>query len=389
MASREYSKRLGALSDEQLQGALDRFGLGRLVSAEPLTNGLFGQNLMLETSSGAYVFRGAPHWDLDGKDDWQFQKERWFSRTVHESPGGPSVPWPYLLDESRDLFGWGFAIQPRLPGEVLQLGPGRTYTPVEVAEQSRELGAALTQLHTVTLPEAGAHNPRTAAIEPLATPYSEYVEFVIEEGLRRSLAASQYTTEADVAWARSIVEQARPALELPFTPTVVHLDFGFHNVLFEQRDGHWRLTGVVDWMTAEAGTPNATWPARSPRTAPTASAAAKRSSPPTKPSTRARPASKSASASSCSGSGCSSGTTGRPSPGTTSAQSACASGWNATWRCWPEPLAHRSPQLRRRDPHLPGRRPPRDIARRQRRIHRDLQYVRPEELAPGAVHLEG
>ncbi|MCC6269244.1 MAG: phosphotransferase [Dehalococcoidia bacterium] len=255
MASREYSKRLGALSDEQLQGALDRFGLGRLVSAEPLTNGLFGQNLMLETSSGAYVFRGAPHWDLDGKDDWQFQKERWFSRTVHESPGGPSVPWPYLLDEGRDIFGWGFAIQPRLTGEVLQLGPGRTYTPVEVAEQSRELGAALAQLHTVTLPEAGAHNPRTAAIEPLATPYSEYVEFVIEEGLRRSLAASQYTTEADVAWARSIVEQARPALELPFTPTVVHLDFGFHNVLFEQRDGHWRLTGVVDWMTAEAGHP--------------------------------------------------------------------------------------------------------------------------------------
>ncbi|MBK8559379.1 phosphotransferase [Candidatus Amarobacter glycogenicus] len=255
MASREYSKRLGALSDRQLQAALDRFGLGRLNSAEPLTNGLFGQNLMLETSSGAYVFRGAPHWDLDGKDDWQFQKERWFSRTVHESPGGPSVPWPYLLDESRDLFGWGFAIQPRLPGEVLALSNPRPYSAPELAEQSRQLGTALAQLHTLTLPEAGRHNPRTDAIEPFATPYVEYVSATLEDLLTRSLAASNATTEADVAWARSVLERARPALELPFRPTAVHLDFGFHNVLFEQRDGHWRLTGVIDWMTAEAGHP--------------------------------------------------------------------------------------------------------------------------------------
>ncbi len=255
MASREYSKRLGALSDRQLQAALDRFGLGRLVSAEPLTNGLFGQNLMLETSSGAYVFRGAPHWNFAGEDDWQFQKERWFSRMVHESPDGPSVPWPYLLDEGRDIFGWGFAIQPRLPGEVLIPSTRRRQSAVELAEQSRELGTALAQLHTLTLPEAGRHNPRTDAIEPFATPYVEYVSATLEDLLTRSLAASNATTEADVAWARSVLERARPALELPFTPAVVHLDFGFHNVLFEQRDGHWRLTGVIDWMTAEAGHP--------------------------------------------------------------------------------------------------------------------------------------
>jgi len=255
MASREYSQRLGVLSDEQLQAALDRFDLGRLVSAEPLTKGLFGQNLMLETSSGRYVFRGAPHWNPAGEDDWQFQREQYFSRLVHEHPTGPPVPWPYLLDEGRDIFGWGFAIQPRLPGDVLQLAAPRPYSPSEVAEQSRELGAAIAALHTVTLDAPGTHNPRTGAIEPLSGSYSQYVEATIGALLADSVAASKATTEADLAWARSVLEPARPALELPFTPTVVHLDLGFHNVLFEQRGGHWRLTGIIDWMTAEAGHP--------------------------------------------------------------------------------------------------------------------------------------
>lgn len=40
MASREYSTRLGVISDEQLQAALDRFDLGRFVAAEPIANGL-------------------------------------------------------------------------------------------------------------------------------------------------------------------------------------------------------------------------------------------------------------------------------------------------------------------------------------------------------------
>jgi len=44
-------------------------------------------------------------------------------------------------------------------------------------------------------------------------------------------------------------------MELPSQPTVVHLDFGHHNVLFEQREGAWHVTGVIDWMTAEAGHP--------------------------------------------------------------------------------------------------------------------------------------
>jgi len=141
MASREYSKRLGVISDEQLQAALDRFGLGRLLSAEPAVGGLFGQNIMLATTGGAFVFRGDPHWDPEGNDDWQFQKERLFSQLVHESGTGPPVPWPYLLEESRDIFGWHWAIVPRLPGRAI-FEPHR-FSATEQRQQAAAMGAAL------------------------------------------------------------------------------------------------------------------------------------------------------------------------------------------------------------------------------------------------------
>ncbi len=255
MASREYSSRLGVITDEQLQAALDRFGLGRFVSAEPIPNGLFGQNLMVTASTGDYVFRGAPHWNPAGDDDWQFQKERFFSQMMSEAPGGPPVAWPYLLDEGRDIFGWGFAFQPRLPGAPLEQPMGRKYSPAEIREQSNALGRALGAIHTVESPEPGAHDPLTNAIRPFGKSYADYVQWVVEELLDRSAKASSATSPDDIKWARTVFEKCREALEMPFQPVVVHLDYGFHNVLFEKRAGAWELTGVIDWMTAEVGHP--------------------------------------------------------------------------------------------------------------------------------------
>lgn len=255
MAGRRYSERLGEITDEQLQAALDRFGLGRLLAAEPIANGLFGQNLLLETSSGGFIFRGAPHWNPAGEDDWQFQKERFFSRLANQSPAAPLVAWPYLLEESRDIFGWGYALQPRLPGGPVSQPMGENYSPDEQRVMARDLGAALGRLHDVKTPFAGTHDQRDDRLVPLAGSYADYVGSVIEGLLAYARQASDATSEQDVAWARSLVAAARPAMELEFAPCVVHLDFGFHNTLFEKSEGEWRLTGVIDWMTAESGHP--------------------------------------------------------------------------------------------------------------------------------------
>ena|GEM_PF-5010758 len=107
--AREYSKRLGVLSQRQFQAALDRFDLGELVRAEPIPFGNFGQNVFLTSSEGEYVLRGVPHYP------WQFLKERFFTQLLHERTPVP-VPWPYMLDSSDDIFGWSYVIMPRMPG---------------------------------------------------------------------------------------------------------------------------------------------------------------------------------------------------------------------------------------------------------------------------------
>jgi hygromycin-B 7''-O-kinase len=109
MAAREYSRRLGLIEDGQFRSALERLGLGEFVRAEPVAGGLFGQNVFVASTTGEYVLRGAPHYD------WQLPAERFFARLLHERTRTP-VPWPYILDPDDDIFGWSYALMPRMPG---------------------------------------------------------------------------------------------------------------------------------------------------------------------------------------------------------------------------------------------------------------------------------
>lgn len=61
-AAKAYSQRLGAIGDEQFEAVAARLNLGRFIRTEPVTAGLFGQNVFVTTSEGKFVLRGAPHW---------------------------------------------------------------------------------------------------------------------------------------------------------------------------------------------------------------------------------------------------------------------------------------------------------------------------------------
>ncbi len=254
---REYSKRLGTISDEQLQAALDCFDLGRLVSAEPALGGLFGQNLLLESTRGRFVLRGAPHWNAADEDDWQFPKERFFSRLVHESGNGPPVPWPYSIEERRDIFGWPFAVVPRMPGIPLVTPALRAFSADDHAAHAREMGLALAALHTVTVPAAGGYELALDGIRPHDSGYGDYAAAQVRTLLEAAARASAATAPADMDWVERVIEAALPAFAEPFTPTVVHHDYHDGNVLVDDASGAWRVTAVIDWMTAEAGHPEA------------------------------------------------------------------------------------------------------------------------------------
>lgn len=164
---------------------------------------------------------------------------------------------PSLLEESEEIFGWNWAIMPRVPGISLVPEAGHQFPAEERWNQAASLGAALAALHTVTMETPAAYDRRRRGLEPLATPYGDYAAAHVRRLLRRCRQASPATTDADVSWVESVVSECLPAFEEPFTPCVVHLDYSENNAVLARDGGRWRVAAVVDWMTAEVGHPEA------------------------------------------------------------------------------------------------------------------------------------
>ena len=256
------SRRLGALTRDQLQAALDGFGLGRLIAAEPVASGNWGQNCFLTSAEGEFVLRGAPFYE------WQLLEEQHFARLLHERTRAP-VPWPYFVEQSSELFGWPYAVMARLPGEQLgglvnrgALAPGdRLYL-------ARLMGDTLAEVQELVWPVAGKYDPSTggiratAAFNPSAeslktyalTPGIDAPGYVREFLARARRIAPERTTTTDEEWVEGIITRAADALQEPFTPRCVLPDYQENNAAAAQdADGAWQLSGVFDLMGASFG----------------------------------------------------------------------------------------------------------------------------------------
>ena len=245
--AREYSRRLGVLSDDQFQAALDRFGLGTLVRADLVLFGNFGQNVFLTSTKGEYVLRGVPHYP------WQFPKERFFTQLLREHTPVP-VPWPYLLDSSSEIFGWSYVIMPRMPGvQLIDPDAQDALSAEDKRGIARAMGENLAHLHTLTWPYTGEYDLETDTIQPLGMEYDEWVISRIHHNLQRAVPLSDRTTEADVEWVERLIAQGREALTVPFQPCFVMQDYKEGNAAAERKDGVWHISGVFDYMEAYFG----------------------------------------------------------------------------------------------------------------------------------------
>ena len=155
MTIRMYGARLGQISDEQFQMALDRFQLGTFLRAEPVPYGLWGQNIFISSTQGEYVLRGTPHfW-------WQFPTEQFFAQHLHERTQVP-VPWPYQIDYAEDIFGWSYVLMPRMQG--LQLASAEVRSQLSAKDKraiARTLGENLARMQDLTWPIAGRYDAET------------------------------------------------------------------------------------------------------------------------------------------------------------------------------------------------------------------------------------
>lgn len=240
---RAYSKRLGVLTHTQLQAALDRFELGELIAAAPAPSGLFGQNVMLTASTGEHVLRGAP-WPA-----WQLRHERSAADLIHTRTSLPA-PWPYRIEEATDLFGWSYAVMPRLPG--ICLADHDAFAARPAADRvgiARAMGEALAELHRPAFDSIAPFDPVSGSFAPLEIPYDASFRVYLRDLLQECRAASAATSDADVAWVESLLEDAAASLAVPFAPALIHTDFKENNLVLRcDTNGRWHVTGLFDLM---------------------------------------------------------------------------------------------------------------------------------------------
>lgn len=238
----EYSNRLGEITDEQLQKALDKFDLGKFIKAEPISFGNFGQNLFLTSSRGDFVLRGKPHYP------WQFPSEQLMANLFHEKTKVP-VPWPYLVDEDTDIFGWSYCIMPKLKG--LQLKDKAVYDQLSFEDKlgvAQALGENLAEMQKLTWDFYGKYDLETRTIKPLEKPWGEWVIDFINDLVTKSVTYSDKTPKKDVEWISQLIETGKEALQISFTPVFVMHDYQISNMVVDKIHSKWQVTGLFDLM---------------------------------------------------------------------------------------------------------------------------------------------
>lgn len=240
---RKYSERLGVIRSEQLNQACARFDLGSVERAEPASAGLWGQNILLTTTAGEFVLRGNPTYPD------QFRRERAVARAVHQH-SRLAAPWPYLVDDDTDLFGWSYALMPLLPGDSGAVLSDSADDRGRVALAAAH-GDALARLHQATFAASGPYDPahdRLVAVD-------DYRSWTLEriESLRSLCRSVEALSVDDDRYIDELIESSASSLAQPFIPTLVHHDFSLANTTYEHSDSAYHATGVVDLGEAHIG----------------------------------------------------------------------------------------------------------------------------------------
>ena len=245
--AQEFSKRLGSIEPAQFQAALDRFNLGAFVAATPIPFGLFGQNVFVTSTRGEWVLRGCPHYD------WQFPTEQFFVELIHERTRVP-VPYPYRVDAETDIFGWSYVCMPRMPGIQLadeafveQLGND------DRLELARAMARTLDELHTISADYAGTYDYQTRSVQPFAKNYRDVILDSIRALITTSQSYNANTTVSDAAWVERVIHDNQEAMRQPWNISLVLRDFKEANMVAQQHQGQWQISGVFDLMEAHFG----------------------------------------------------------------------------------------------------------------------------------------
>ena len=225
------------LNADTLSQALTQHGLGRLLSFAPILRGNWRQNTAVVTTIGRYVFRCQPLFEQ------QFQIEAEAVEFLASS-GVVAVPTPYVVDASRSVFPWEYAVMPLLEGVPVDIA---SITPENHIALARATGELLGRLHRLEADPDGfpfLADQGTSRVDPLLK---------ADENIKKCCFRDFLTaTEAQEikfklrAWAE--------ALPGTFRPSFVHGDFQINNLLVSATHPA-QITALLDFSGSHFGHP--------------------------------------------------------------------------------------------------------------------------------------
>ena len=242
----DCGQRLGKLSLEQFSEATQKHGLGRCISAAPLSGGIFRQNVLLATDKGEWIFRGGSHYA------WQFPKERFFAYLLaHETPA--PVPLPYLVDKSLDTFSYDYVLMPKMPGvQLSDQAYFKTLAAFDQQEIAFELGRFLRELQTYQAPFYGEYDEAIGGMTGYSGLYKDEVVARADKLIREANSVTVSVSDEEVGAISKILQKHLPKID-GSRPVIVMQDYKDGNMCVTKVENEWKVTGLFDLMEARFG----------------------------------------------------------------------------------------------------------------------------------------
>jgi aminoglycoside phosphotransferase (APT) family kinase protein len=233
-----------------MQRVFDQHQLGRVISMQPAAGGSFRQVLEIASSSGYWIFKGAP------LKPEQFYAEHFYTSLLHEKTGLP-VPWPYIHDTSCSVFDWDFALMPRLGG--VELGDPAVWAglaPDEQLELAVDMGKALASVAAVTAAEASTYDFPARDVRPFAQGFASGLGTELQELIHRIREMSpESIPERDVAWIEDGIVDLLRHTTADTDPRLTMQDFKDQNMVGRKSENGWRISGLFDLGGLHFGDP--------------------------------------------------------------------------------------------------------------------------------------
>ena len=244
----DYAGSLGEISDEQFAKALQKLNLGSLIKIEKVTGGVVGQNVFLTSTKGEYVFRGRPFYDE------QFDVEKFAVENLRKKVNIPTA-YPYMIDNDTDIFGFKYAIMPRMSG-IQTMNGGTIILDLSKDERlkiARAMATMLAKMHKLKF-ECVKHQENAALFTPpnMLQTHSGYAEFMIGR-ITNEIEDLIGIKKADIDYINEMIMKNKDALLVPFEPCFLMGDFKEDNVLFSNDNGEWNVCAVFDFAMSHFG----------------------------------------------------------------------------------------------------------------------------------------